>query len=328
MSNIRQPRHGSMQVWPRKRAKRQYPRVRSWLKTDEKKPLGFAGYKVGMTHVIHIDNRKTSKTKSEEIFCPCTVIECPPLKIASIRLYSSTNYGLTPKTQFNAKLLDKDLIERKLTKNKKQNEEGLSKISTDDFDDLTLVAYTQPRLVGLKKRPEIFEIGLGGSKEDKLAYAKEKLGKEITVKEVFAEGNQVDIHAVTKGKGFQGPMKRFGIAKRSHKSEKSIRNPGSLGGWSGQGHVMYRVPHAGQTGYHTRTEYNKQILKIGDKVEEINVKGGFLRYGNVKNTFIMFKGSIAGPRKRMIRFNAAMRPSSKMTKEAPSIIYTSLQSKQ
>ena len=316
-----------MQVWPRIRANRQYPRVRSWAVTNEKKPLGFAGYKVGMTHILHINNIKTSKTKGDEIFCPVTVIECPPLKVASVRLYSQHAYGSQPKTQFNSKILDKEL-ERKIIKAKKQNEEQLSKISANDFDDLTLLVYTQPKLLGLKKTPEVFEIGLGGSKEDKLNYAKEKLGKEITIREVFNEGNQADIHAVTTGKGFQGPLKRFGITRRSHKSEKSIRNPGSLGGWRAQGHVMYRVAHAGQMGYHTRTEYNKQILKIGDKPEEINVKGGFPHFGNVKNTYVMFRGSIAGPQKRLIRFNSPTRPNKKITKEAPSITYVSLASKQ
>ncbi len=329
MSNVRKPRAGSMQVWPRKRAARQYPKVRAWAQTSEKKALGFAGYKVGMTHTIIVNNIKTSKTKGDEIFCPCTVLECPPLKVAGVKLYSQTIYGFQTKTQINSKSLDKELVERKLlTKHKKSNEENLSKLSASDFDDLTLIVHTQPKLIHLKKKPEVFEIGLGGSKEDKLNFAKEKLGKELSVRDVFAEGNQIDTHAVTIGKGFQGPMKRFGITRRRHKSEKSIRNPGSLGGWQAQGHVMYRVAHAGQMGYHVRTEYNKQILKISDKPEEINIQGGFSRYGVVNATYILLRGSIAGPKKRMIRINQAIRPNPKITKEAPSIIYTSLQSKQ
>src|SRR5690349_18015788 len=111
MSNIRKPRAGSMQVWPRKRASRQYPRIRSWPASTEKKILGFAGYKVGMTHILHVDNIKTSKSKGEEIFAPVTVVECPPLKVSSIRLYSKTLYGVQTKTQINSKTLDKDLVE-------------------------------------------------------------------------------------------------------------------------------------------------------------------------------------------------------------------------
>ncbi len=317
-----------MQVWPRKRAARAYPRVRSWTtEVKEKKPLGFAGYKVGMTHIMQINNVKTARTKGEEISAPVTILECPPLKVVSIRLYSRDAYGFKPKIQFTAKNVDKEL-DRKLTKAKKSNEEELSKITPNDFERIILIVHTQPKLLALKKKPELFEVALGGSKEDQLAYAKEKLGKEIIVKDVFGEGNQVDIHSVTKGKGFQGPMKRFGIARRRHKSEKSIRNPGSLGAWKAQGHVMYRVAHAGQMGFHTRTEYNKQILKISDKPEEINVKGGFLHYGNVKNTYVMIRGSVGGAAKRLIRFNVATRPNPKITKEAPQITYISLQSKQ
>ena len=160
-----------------------------------------------------------------------------------------------------------------------------------------------------------------------MAFAKEKLGKEITVSDVFKEGQQVDIHAITTGKGTQGPMRRFGIALRHHKSEKSRRNPGSLGAWRGQGHIMWRVAHAGKMGYHLRTEYNKQVLKIGSKPEEINVKGGFIQYGNVKNTYVLLKGSVGGTQKRLIRFNEAMR-AKKNPVEAPQIAYTSLDSKQ
>lgn len=326
MANTRKPRSGSMQVWPRKRARRQYPRVRSWAISNEKKALGFAGYKVGMTHVIHIDNAKTSRTKGEEIFCPCTVIECPALKVAAIRLYSSTPYGLQPKTQFFSKILEKNLIERKLLKSTKQNEENLAKISINDFDDLRLVVYTQPDAIGLKKRPELFEIALGSSKDDKLVYAKEKLGKEITIKDVFSEGNQVDIHSVTKGKGLQGPVKRYGISLKSHKSEKSRR--ASVLAPEGYAKVSSYAHQSGQMGYHTRTEHNKKILKIGDNGNDIKMKGGFLRYGNVKNNYIVLKGSVGGPRKRLIRFNLATRPNKKFTKEAPQITYTSLNSKQ
>ena len=72
-------------------------------------------------------------------------------------------------------------------------------------------------------------------------------------------------------------------------------------------------------GHFQRTELNKWLLKIGDKMEEINPKGGFTRYGVVKNPYVIFKGSIAGPKKRLIRFNHAIRPNKKIIKEAPAI---------
>ena len=101
-----------------------------------------------------------------------------------------------------------------------------------------------------------------------------------------------------------------------------------MGPWRGQGHVMYRVAHAGKMGHHQRTEYNKWIIKIGEKGEDVNVKGGFIRYGIVKNPYILLKGSIAGPKKRLIRLNGAIRPSSYIPEQAPTLSYLSLNSSQ
>ena len=66
-------------------------------------------------------------------------------------------------------------------------------------------------------------------------------------------------------------------------------------------------------------EHNKWIIKIGDKPEEVNKKAGFKRYGLVKNTYILVKGSIPGPSKRLIRFTNPLRPLKNLPKEAPTI---------
>ena len=320
MPRTRKPRAGSMQFWPRVRTRYAIPRIRNWCSSSEVKLLGFAGYKVGMTHMMINDNWVHSLTKGKEIFCPVTIIECPPIKTASIRFYKNTQNGLKPVSEIYADLLDKELSRKIVVHNKKGKE-------TEDFDFLRLLCYTQPKLTGMgKKMPEIFEIAVGGVKEQQLIYAKEKLGKEISVNEAFKEGQFFDVHSTTKGKGFQGPVKRFGVQLRHHKSEKSRRNPGSLGAWRAQGHIMWRTAHAGKMGYHLRTEYNKWLLKIGNNAEEINVKGGFVNYGNVKNTYIAVKGSIAGAQNRLVRFTEPIRQ--KKTMEAPQITYISTHSKQ
>ena len=81
MGNIRTPRSGSMQFWPRVRAKRSYARLRTATHQKDSKFATFPGYKVGMTHVMLTDNRKNSPTKGSELSWPVTVIECPPVKI-------------------------------------------------------------------------------------------------------------------------------------------------------------------------------------------------------------------------------------------------------
>ena len=321
MPRTRKPRAGSMQFWPRVRSKRSYPRIRNWVLSSEPKLLGFAGYKVGMTHLLINDNRQQSMTKGMEIFCPITVIECPPIKTASIRFYKNTQNGQKIVSEMVSDSLDKEL-ERKITAKSKNK----GKESTD-YDFVRLMCYTQPKLTNIgKKKPEMFEVAIGGTKEQQTHYAKEKLGKEIKIDEVFKEGQQLDAHSITQGKGFQGPMKRFGVQLRHHKSEKSRRNPGTLGSWRAQGQIMWRVAHAGKMGYHLRTEYNKIIIKISSKPEEINVKGGFLNYGFVKGQYILVKGSIGGTSKRMIRLMETMRQKKQL--EAPQITYTSLESKQ
>ena len=295
-----------MQFWPRKRAKRTFARVRTYPKRvvkDDKdvKVLGFAGYKAGMTHVVVKDNKATSKTKGQDIIVPVTVVECPPLKAASLRFYNinpDTHEQLIIGKVFSD-ALDKELGKRILLPKKAQKKiEDFS-----EFSEVRLGVYTQPKLTGIgKKRPELFEIGIAGSKEDQLTAGKELLGKEITAQDILTPGSYVDSHAVTTGRGFQGPVKRFGIKIRARKSEKTKRGPGSLGPWVAQGHIMYRVPKAGKMGYHQRMEHNKIILQVGDDPKTVNPKGGFVNYGEVKNPFLLVKGSLAGPKKRLIRF--------------------------
>ncbi|MBW2970203.1 50S ribosomal protein L3 [Candidatus Woesearchaeota archaeon] len=321
MPTKRTPRKGSMQYWPRRRAADIVARIRNWQTPKEAKLSGFAGYKVGMTHVIISDNKSTSITKGMDVQVPVTILECPPLKIASILLYKKDAYGTHCTGQINAEKLDKETA-RKIPLQKK----AAKKPETKDIQEVRILAYTQPKLTTIgKKKPEFFEIGIGGKPEEKLTYAQGLLGKEIKITDVFSEGQTVDITSITKGKGTQGPVKRFGLNLRSHKSEKTKRGPGSLGPWHGP--RTYRAPHAGQMGYHQRTDRNKQIMKIDEDTAKINAKGGFLRYGLVKNQYILIKGSVGGAHKRLITLTLP-RHSTQKTKEASQIIYTSISSRQ
>ncbi|MBW2985502.1 50S ribosomal protein L3 [Candidatus Woesearchaeota archaeon] len=312
MPSTHKPRSGSLQFWPRSRAKSSKPRVRSWAKQNESKPLAFIGYKAGMAHVMIKDNKPTSPTKGETIFMPVTIIECPAIKITSSRFYKNTNSGQKLVSEILSEKLDK-YLKRKINIPKKQK---ATIPSPEDYDEVRILVNTQPNKLSTgKKKPELMEISLGGKKEDQLKFIKEHEGKDIIINDIFEENELTDIHAVTKGKGFQGPVKRFGISLRSHKSEKTIRGPGSLGPWKGQTHIMWKVAHAGQTGYHTRTEHNKQIIKISDNPEELNPKGGIKHYGVIKNTAIMIKGSIPGAKKRLIVITKPIRPKKTPEKE-------------
>lgn len=292
-----------MQFWPRKRAKRIYPRIRSWPEIGGTKLLGFAGYKTGMIQ-INIRDNTSSITKGQIISVPATVIECPPLKPLSLRFYQQTDSGLKVAAEIpTMQSLEKELS-RKVRLPKKHN----GKIIPDKFDRATLQVYTQPKLTSIKKKPEIFEIEVSNPTQD---FIKDVFNKEIKIKDIFREGQFIDVEAVTKGKGFQGPVKRFGISLRKKKSEKTKRGPGSLGPWRQQQHTMYRIAHAGQMGFHTRTEYNKLLLKISSKPAEINPKSGFNKFGLIKTDYVLLKGSIPGSKKRLIRLREPIRSKSK-----------------
>ncbi len=326
MPRTRSPRKGTMQFWPRKRARRSHTRIRSWPESKDVKMLGFAGYKVGMTSLTIIDNKPTSMTKGAEIVVPATVIECPPFNVGGINFYKQDPYGLHLSSSFMASQPDKELV-RVLPLPKKQTK-SIDSFSLDNIFDVRLLVYTQPKDTNQgKKKPEFFEFGIGGSSvKDKFDYAKSVLGKEIKVTDVLSAGNQVDVHSVTKGKGVRGPVQRFGIAIRHHKAEKTKRGPGSLGPWHGR--KMWNVAFAGKTGYNSRTEFNKLIISINNDASKIQPKGDFLRYGKVKNDYVLLKGSIPGSIHRLIKMTKAWRPNKNFPSQTPTITNISLASRQ
>lgn len=329
MAKKGRPRFGSMGVWPRKRAARPYAKIRSFPELKETKPLFFPAYKAGMTKVTVLGTDKNKTNFGIEEAQAVTILECPPIKIAGVRLYKKEGITEQVKTQLNFKV-DKELL-RKLPKVKDEKistTKDLEEIKPEDYTDLRLLVYTQPKQTNIKKTPEVFELHLGGTLQEKIEFTKNKIGKTITVNEVLKEGQIVDVHGVTKGRGFQGPVKRFGIGLKNHKNEKGRRAPGSVGSWIGQGLMAYRVARAGQTGYHLRTQHNNLVMKIGDKPEDVNPKGGFINYGVIKNQYIMIKGSVQGAKKRLLFMSEPTRPNKKIKFTPDTIKYVSKESHQ
>ena len=302
MAKRHAPRHGSLQFRPRKRAPRPFARVRHQNRSAVSEGLvGFVGFKAGMTHVHATDNRKNAQTKGEEIAIPVTIIEVPNLYVYGVRTYTTNDDGYAVAKQEKVVKASKQLS-RKGPFAKKNSEKALSE---DNVEFVRLLVSTQPDLTASSsKTASMFEMEIGGNVESQLKYATENLGKEISAESVVKPLQMVDIHAVTKGKGFQGPVKRFGVTLRSHKSEKVKRGPGSLGAW--QSNRKDRVAHAGQMGYHTRMDYNKQVLAIKN-AEEVQVKGGIVRYGNPKSKVLLIKGSVPGAKGRVLRLTPNMR---------------------
>ncbi len=330
MARGHKPKAGSRAYWPRKRANRIYPRFKHSKelervrKAEETKPLEFGGYKAGMTQVVFTDTRKGSVTQGQDLSKGVSVIECPPLFVFGIKFYRKSPKGLETLGMVWAKDLKKDIV-RKLDIPKKKSEIPDFEGKLDRISDIRLLVYTQPRESGLrKKKPEVFEIDLSGTTENKWNYAKGKLGKELDVSEVFSEGEHVDVKSVSKGKGFQGVVKRFGVTIRSRKNKEKRRHIGTMGPVT-PGRVLPGViPQAGQLGFQIRTEYNKRLIKIGS--DGLGIKGSFVNYGEVKKNYVLIEGSVPGSKKRLVLFRKSFRKTD--VKEPVEVKSVSLESQQ
>jgi large subunit ribosomal protein L3 len=304
-------RSGSLQFYPRVRAKKVIPSVH-WrhIKKDGQGVQGFIGYKVGMTSVFVKDNTEDSLTKGKRITIPATILECPKMKIFSVRFYKNN------KVKKDVVISNEKLLKKQVKLGKTLKTLG----DETDFEDVRVVAYSLVSTTGIgKKKPDLIELALSGSNDEKMTWIKENSSKEISIHDVFPSGI-VDIRAVTKGYGTQGPVKRFGISLKAKKSEKGQRRPGSLAPWH-PARVTFRAPQAGQTGFHNRVTYNNFIVQVGDiKENNINPKSGFPRYGNIKNDFIILAGSLPGPKKRGLVLTAPMKPGKKQLKRNYEVI--------
>ena len=322
-------KRGSKQFWPRVRARKPTAVVNSWASVNLPKDvnfLGFPAYKVGMTNIGVIDNFSHTLTKGTEINMPVTILEAPEVKVLSVRLFAEDEYGnLQVVEEISSQLKDKNLS-RKIDVAKKASKiptaEELIKIATEKaVETVRVQVVTSPSETTIgKKKSDIIELGISGSVQEQITFALSKLGNSVKVSEVFNGGELVDSHGITKGKGHQGAVKRFGVKLTSHKSEKTRRHAGNVGAWT-PSRVLTTIPMPGQHGFHRRTEWNKWIIKVSSKPEEVNSVAGFNGYGLVKGDSLLVKGSVQGPKKRLVTLVRSTRPNKRYPKIAPEVVY-------
>lgn len=109
-------------------------------------------------------------------------------------------------------------------------------------------------------------------------------GEELTV-ELFEVGQRVKITGETKGRGFQGTVKRhnFGGSRASHGGSSVLRKPGSIGPGTDPSRVIKGRKMAGQMGAKTRTALNRRIVKV-----------------DVERNLLMIDGSVPGARNNVV----------------------------
>ncbi|MRJ11136.1 50S ribosomal protein L3 [Ornithobacterium rhinotracheale] len=114
------------------------------------------------------------------------------------------------------------------------------------------------------------------------------LGQEVKV-DLFKEGEFVDITGTSKGKGFQGVVKRHGfggVGQSTHGQHNRLRAPGSIGAGSDPSRVFKGMRMAGRTGGKKVTVQNLQVVKVDEEKNLIIVKGAV---PGPKNSYVILR---------------------------------------
>ncbi|EER10199.1 ribosomal protein L3, putative [Perkinsus marinus ATCC 50983] len=184
--------------------------------------------------------------------------------------------------------------------------------------------HTQVSKVKLtQKKAHIVEVQVnGGSVSDKVEFCQSLFEKEVPISSVFDKDEMVDIIGVTKGHGNTSVTTRWGVTRLARKTHRGLRKVACIGAWH-PARVQFQVPRAGQMGYHHRVEINKKIYRIGKALREdpnnaagsndltqkaITPMGGFPHYGEVNEDWVMLKGTVTGPKKRVITLRKSLLP--------------------
>jgi len=169
---------------------------------------------------------------------PCTVIEAGPCVVTQIRTVESDGYAA---------------IQLAFDEKKEKN-------TTASLKGHFAKASTTP-----KRKLVEFEV-----------FPEEKsLGEVVTV-DIFAEGDYIDVVGTSKGKGFQGVVKRHGFAGvggQTHGQHNRMRAPGSLGASSWPSRVFKGMRMAGRTGGDRVKVQNLQVLKVYPEQNLLVVSG-------------------------------------------------------
>jgi len=340
------PRHGSLGFSPKKRFRGHQGKIKAFPKDDQSKAChltAFMGYKVGCTHITRDVDKPGAKVHKKTVVEAVTVLETPPMTIIGVVGYIATPRGLRALTTVWAQHLN-DEAKRRFYKSwyaskKKAFINYAQKYkngSQPDIDkELTrmkkycqvvrVIAHTQVHKLKLgQKKSHIMEIQVnGGSVKDKVDFAVKKFEQSVNFSDVFNPDEMVDAIGITKGKGFEGVVSRWGVTRLPRKTHKGLRKVACIGAWH-PSRVSYTVARAGQNGYHHRVELNKKIYKLGkagddksamteaDLTEKgINPMGGWPNYGVIRNDWVMVKGSVVGVKKRVVVFRKCVHPSTR-----------------
>jgi large subunit ribosomal protein L3e len=269
-----------------------------------------------------------------------TVLEAPPMIVIGVVGYVETPQGLRALTTVWAEHLN-DEAKRRFYKNwykskkkaftryVKKYADGQKEIDAElarikqYCQVVRVITHTQVRKIKVgQKKAHIMEVQVnGGNIAAKVDFGVGLFEKNVPIDAVFAQNEMTDVIGVTKGRGFEGVITRWGVNRLPRKTHRGLRKVGVIGAWH-PAKVQWSVPRAGQNGCHHRTEMNKKVYKIGKGLaggavnnattefdlteKDINPVGGWPHYGLINEDYIMLKGCVIGPKKRVLTLRKAL----------------------
>ncbi len=162
-------------------------------------------------------------------------------------------------------------------------------IKTDSYEAVQL-GFGERKEKNIKKPQKGHTKGLGSirfMREFRVAAGDLKRGDKIDVS-TFSLGDKIDVIATSKGRGFQGGVKRHGFSgsKKTHGNKDQLRMPGSVGA-TGPAHIFKGTRMAGRMGGDRVTIKNSEIVEIDLENNILMVKGGI---PGAKNGLVIIQG--------------------------------------
>ena len=218
--------------------------------------------KVGMTQIFNADG----------VLVPVTVLQAGPCYVTQIKTvdndgYSAVQVGFVDKKE---KVVTKDANGKKEIKHR----HGVNKAEKGHFDK-----------AGVSGKRFVREFKFDNAEEYNLA--------DVIKADIFAEGDKIDATAISKGKGFQGAIKRFGQHRgpMAHGS-KFHRHQGSNGACSDPSKVFKGKGMPGHMGSKQVTIQNLEIVRV-----------------DVENNLLLVKGAGPGPKKSLVTIKETVKAS-------------------
>jgi large subunit ribosomal protein L3e len=306
----------------------------------------FMTFKAGMTHIVRDVDRAGSKMNKKEIVEGVSVIEAPPMIVIGFVGYVETPRGLRALTSVWAGHLNEEVRRRFYKTWHKSKKKAFTKYQKRWADAtkgsegspmaaeiertkkycqvVRAICHTQVGKAKIgQKKAHIKEIQInGGTTEQKVDFTVGLFEQEVKVADVFGQDEMVDIVGSSRGHGFNGVITRWGCTRLPRKTHRGLRKVACIGTWH-PARVQFQVPRAGQDGYHHRTEINKKIYRIGKSAKEdpngamtaadltekgITPMGGFAHYGEITQDWVMIKGAVIGPKKRIVTLRKSLLP--------------------